>query len=103
MIEVLGAGWPEHFGSDPGDKSTGHETLTVGAKVISQTGNDIAFSGGECRKTGSGDFLCRFLSASCARRVPGDFVKLGRSRARTQGADPNSVRLHFLGEPLCKE
>ena len=72
------------------------------AKIIRQTGNDTALSSSKSFQSGSCYFLRRFRPVS-EFFLPCNDMKLGFRRTGAESANPDSVRLHFLGETLGKE
>src|SRR5205823_11474451 len=93
---------PEHACSGQRDKAARNQAFPMRAKIIRQTGNDTALSSSKSFQSGSCYFLRRFRPVS-EFFLPCNDMKLGFRRTGAESANPDSVRLHFLGETLGKE
>src|SRR6201993_1560419 len=73
------------------------------AEIISQAGNDVAFPRCESLQAGSSHLPGGFLVLLSELLLPSHDVEFRLSRARTEGANTNSVWLHFLRQAFGKK
>src|ERR1700676_4013333 len=92
----------EHIAGDSGDQAAGDEAFAVGAEIVAEAGNDVAFAGGESLESVVGDFFGGF-GAAFEFFLARDSVKFGFGGAGAESADADSVGLHFFGEALSEE
>jgi len=59
----------------------------VGAEIVAEARNHVAFASGECTKAGLGDLFGSFLAAFGVGRMAGNFVEFGFRGARAECAN----------------
>ena len=92
----------EHVGGDFGDEAARDEAFAVGAEIVAEAGDDVAFAGGQGFQPGVGDFFGGF-GVAFEFFLAGNGVEFGFRRAGAESADADSVGFHFFGEAFGEE
>src|SRR6266581_1451153 len=92
----------EHAGRGSGDEAAGDQALAMRAEIVSEAGDDVAFSSGKSFQPGLRDFF-RGLGLADEFLLAGNSVKFGFRRAGAERANADAVGFHFFGEALGEE